>query len=251
MIDQEHESLHEIGILVGGTEDQSLHHDCARRFVKWYPEPLTGKETKKELAAKDGIIDGFEIDRLRYNTVMSSPHAPSSMLVALGSSGEMLVGVQKDRIMRETQGGKWCSIEGADGARYEIVRESDTLVVLLVKGGVIFTGDFPHCGVRNFSRGTRENEMLNNLNQKIQKINEEYATRPLSRSRAIVEMLGRFPGLDQLSRLHCSTKTHDCSISIPFNMIGYAECFSNQRDDRCFAYETNKFASQSWQNTSS
>jgi hypothetical protein len=246
VIDPEHESLHEIGILIGGTEDQSLHHDCARRFVKWHPEAMTGKESQKELANMEGVLDGFEIDVLRYNTVMSSPYAPSSLLVGLGPSGDMLVGVQKDRILRETLGSKWCVIEGADDVKYEIVRETGTLAVLRVSGGVIFTGDFPHCGVRNFHRGTPDEELVKDLNQKIRTITNEYSSRQrVSRSKTVVEMLGQFPGLNRLCRLHCSTQTHDCSISIPFNMIGYAECFANQRDDRCLDTDSNECETRS------
>jgi hypothetical protein len=240
VIDPDHESLHEIGILIGGTEDQSLHHDCARRFVRWYPQPITGKENERELSEILGVLDGFEVDVLRYNTVMSSPYAPSSMLVALGNEGEMFVGVQKDRILRRSVGSKRCVIDGADNVEYEIVRETDMLVVLRVKGGVIFTGDFPHCGVRNVGRGTPEEVLVNELNQKIQAILEDFSARQrVSRSKAVVDMLCRFPGLDKLSRLHCSTQTHDCGISIPFNMIGYASCLMNKRDDRCHEEESN------------
>ena len=100
IISPSHEGLQEIGILIGGTEDQNLHHDIATQFVKWYAEPINGTETAKNLSGKEVLV-GWESDRIQYNKMMSSPYAPSTALFALGPTGEMLLGVQKDRILRD------------------------------------------------------------------------------------------------------------------------------------------------------
>lgn len=132
-----------------------------------------------------------------------------------------------------------CTIFRGDGTKYKIVRENDNIVVLSVAGGVVFTGEFPHCGVRNFRRGTKEDEMMEELYSKITTFVEGHNPRQrLSRDKAIVDMLCNFPGLSRLSRLHCSITARKCCISIPFNMIGYANCFLNERDDRCYQNDT-------------
>jgi hypothetical protein len=95
------ERLDEIGILIGGTEDQSLHHDIARKFVHWYAEPINGTEVAKDLSNQRVVLVGWEVDRIRCNKIASSPHAPAAVLIALGPTAEMLLGVQKDQILRD------------------------------------------------------------------------------------------------------------------------------------------------------
>lgn len=82
------ETLCDLGILVGGTEDQSLHHDTARQIVSWMHE-------ENQIP-----VMGWEIDRLEYNAAMASKHAPSSILLGLNDKKEVLLGVQKDQIIR-------------------------------------------------------------------------------------------------------------------------------------------------------
>ena len=90
----EHERIHDLGILIGGTEDQSLHHDIPRQTTCWLKEP-------PEQGVKLGIqANGWEFDRLDYNDAMASRYAPSSMLFGMGDRGECYVGVQKNQIER-------------------------------------------------------------------------------------------------------------------------------------------------------
>jgi hypothetical protein len=89
-----HETIHDMGILIGGTEDQSIHHDIPRQTTSWLPED-------PEISGKPGVpVSGWEFDRAAYNEAMASPHAPSSVLLGMSDSGEANLGVQKNQIER-------------------------------------------------------------------------------------------------------------------------------------------------------
>merc|ERR1712063_24281 len=95
-------------------------------------------------------VMGWEIDRLEYNAAMSSRNAPASILLGMNDKVEALLGVQKDQVVRCDEGdSKKCQIIGGKGEVYEIVRENKSLVVIKADNAVMFTGDFPHAGVRN------------------------------------------------------------------------------------------------------
>jgi hypothetical protein len=102
IISSEQESLDEIGLLVGGTEDQSLHHDIARKFVHWYDEPKSEQETSDDHSYEDAeTLVGWEVGRLQYNKMISSQYGPAAVLISLKKSAEMLLGIQKDQILRD------------------------------------------------------------------------------------------------------------------------------------------------------
>jgi hypothetical protein len=224
----ETEALYDLGILIGGTEDQALHHDVARQVVSWLPE-------RRLVSDEPGMdpVNGWEIDRLAYNEAMSSSNAPSSVLIGMGDARHVLLGVQKDQIIRV--GGSFCRIKGGpDNQCFEIVRENEFLVVVKAKTGVMFTGDFPHAGVRNVKVDSKEEELLKALNKRIANVLEKYPDYDrLAQTKAIVDVLCRFPNLDQLCRLHCSTEITTGNLSIPANTIGFCECLANPRDPRC------------------
>lgn len=229
----ETEALYDLGILVGGTEDQSLHHDVARQCVSWLPqECLNSCET--------GMIPvtGWEIDRLAYNEAMSSPIAPSSILICMGDAGEVLLGVQKDQVLRI--GSKFCRIKGGvDKECFEIVRENEFLVVVRAKIGAMFTGDFPHAGVRHVKVNSPQERLLMELNNRIASVLEQYIDYDrLAQMKAVVGVLCRFPNLDQLCRLHCSTEIRAANLSIPANTIGFSDCLANLPDNRCMEGDT-------------
>lgn len=96
MINPAFEAVHDIGLLFGGTEDQSLHHDTARQTTSWASEKTATENTIDSLK----LQPGWEIDRLEYNEAMASPHAPSSLVIGLGPTDEIFLGVQKDCIER-------------------------------------------------------------------------------------------------------------------------------------------------------
>lgn len=131
---------------------------------------------------------------------------------------------------------KECTILRGDGTRFEIVRENDSIVVVSICGGVLFTGEFPHCGVRNFQHGTKEDELMEEISSKIAHFIKIHGPQQrLPRDKAVITMFCNLPGMNRLTRLHCSIVTRDRGLAqIPFNTIGYANCFNNERDDRCF-----------------
>lgn len=61
IIHPEHEKIHDLGILIGGTEDQSLHHDIPRQTTSWLPEDPAPTETSHV------PVGGWEYDRAAYN----------------------------------------------------------------------------------------------------------------------------------------------------------------------------------------
>jgi hypothetical protein len=128
-----------------------------------------------------------------------------------------------------------CTILRGDGKRFRIVRENDSVVVISVRGGVLFTGEFPHCGVRNFKRGTKEDNIMEEVSAQVSHFIEMFGPQHrIPRDKAIINMFCNLKGMNRLTRLHCSVVTRDRGLSqIPFNMIGYANCFINERDDRC------------------
>ncbi len=93
-IHADHEQIHDLGILIGGTEDQSLHHDIPRQTTSWLPEDPGSSETWHV------PVGGWEYDRAAYNEAMTSPYAPSSVLIGMGDDGKIQVGVQKNQIDR-------------------------------------------------------------------------------------------------------------------------------------------------------
>lgn len=91
------ERLDDVGLLFGGTEDQSLHHDTARQSTCWLIErPRVGSEENSSGAS----VSGWEVDRVLYNRAMASSHAPSSIIVGLGDAKDVLLGVQRNQIER-------------------------------------------------------------------------------------------------------------------------------------------------------
>jgi hypothetical protein len=92
VVDLSVEAIHDLGILIGGTEDQSLHHDISRQSTNWLEN-----DSKNSVLERDPI-PGWEYDRAAYNEAMAGPNAPSSLLCAMNNSGEAYIGVQKNQI---------------------------------------------------------------------------------------------------------------------------------------------------------
>jgi hypothetical protein len=224
----ETEVLDDLGILIGGTEDQALHHDVARQCVYWLPEKC------RYSGEVDTVpVGGWELERLDYNEAMSSPNAPASLVVGMGDATEVLLGVQNDQTIRVAE--KVCCIKGGvDNEYFEIVRENKFLVVVRAQSAVMFTGDFPHAGVRNVKAGSSQEQLLSSLNNRIAKVLEQYPDDdPVAQTKAVVAVLCRFPNLDQLCRLHCSSEMTNAKLSIPANTVGFSDCLANTPDTRC------------------
>lgn len=222
-----YEQLDDVGLLMGGTEDQSLHHDVSRTFTSF-------ASTTKYDPEEESPISGWEVGRLEYNDAMSSPHAPSSILLGMNDSQKVLLGVQKDQIKR-IEGTNQCTIIGGTGQPLAIVCEKEHLVVLEVDKAVMFSGDFPHAGVRNVPEDSPENELLQRLNSKIAAIFQDTTLTKREALDAIVDMLCNFKGLSKLCRLFCSTEMLDGKMKNSKNAVGFSDCFANPPGESCAA----------------
>jgi hypothetical protein len=222
VIASDKEALYDLGIIIGGTEDQSLHHDVARRFVNWFPNEY-GNQNYAFMAP----VTGWEVDRLAYNAAMSSSNAPASILLGMSNDQEVLLGVQKDQIIRI--GDTVCRIKGGiESQSFDIVRENDFLVVIRANKGLLFTGDFPHAGVKNVLCNSNQERLLMQLNKRIDFVLDHFeANDRLAQIKAVLSILCNFPSLDTLCRLHCSTEMKLDSLRIPTNSVGFYSCQAN------------------------
>ena len=114
-----------------------------------------------------------------------------------------------------------------------MTRENDFLVVLHTNPGVMFTGDFPHAGVRNFPVGSPEDKLMMEFYGKIEHIIEEgneYDEDHEEVTKRMINMMCNFKGLDKLCRFHCSTEPIGGPLRIPRNTVGFVDCRPNPPD---------------------
>jgi len=138
----------------------------------------------------------------------------------------------------QNRDGKSCKIHGGLDETFRIVRQNNHLVVICARTGCMFTGDFPHAGVRNICQNTPEDLLMEKFNCNIADIINEYPAREhIMRTKAVVDMMCKFPGLDRLCRLHCSTEMLEGNIRIPPNTIGFSECLPNMPDTKCHEHD--------------
>jgi hypothetical protein len=232
IISLKREKLDDVGMLIGGTEDQSLHHDVSRVHTRFVSKAKYDPKVENPIA-------GWEVGRIEYNEAMTSEHAPCSILLGMGSSRKVLLGVQKDQI--ERTGASQCTIIGGTGQVLDIVEEREDLVVLEVEKGVMFSGDFPHAGVRNVPQESPENDLLELLNNHISEILENKNLTQRQHLDEIVDMLCKFPNLDKLCRLFCSTEQLDGKMKNQKNAVGFSDCLANApgRDSKVGSSNTN------------
>ena len=133
--------------------------------------------------------------------------------------------------------GKFCRIHGGiDSEIFKIIRENEYLIVVEIPVGCIFTGDFLHAGVRNFSSNTPQDALMKDFNDKIAAITTMFPPHErVLRGKATLDMMCSFRGLSRLCRLHCSTEMLEGpQICVPPNAIGFTECLPNPPDKKCF-----------------
>ena len=113
VLDEQYERLYDLVLLIGGTEDQSLHHDLPRDWVTWRRQSSTTNNNNNNnhnhtlnnnsnspvsvdlmndddsLGKGNGFCEtvGWEANRLGYNTAMLSKHAPAVLLVPMDGHG--------------------------------------------------------------------------------------------------------------------------------------------------------------------
>ena len=96
----------------------------------------------------------------------------------------------------------------------------------------MFTGDFPHAGVRNIPHGSNNDNAMAEFNTRVKSIFDAVPkSQRLKRNKKLLEMMNEFPGLDKLCRLHCSTDIPEKDFYIPYNAIGFTDCWENPPDN--------------------
>ena len=229
VLNAESEDIRSISLVIGGTEDQLIHHDVSRDFVCWSDTEL---DEEKESNFRRVQV-GWEHNRIAYNEAMSNTYAPSSILIPMGKEKDgCLLGIQKrEQISHDALRGK-CSILKGDGTQYRIQRENPDLVVIRVgPGGCQFTGDFCHAGVRNCSYGLTLDKTLSTINEKFTNYTTKTSTYKSRISKAI-SLLSDTANVQELCRLHVSTKMINEYLHVPENQVGLYGCSQNKRDTR-------------------
>jgi hypothetical protein len=134
---------------------------------------------------------------------------------------------------------------GQPGELLDVVRDNDFLTVVSVHG-CVFTGDFPHAGVQNFTTQSEEERLMIDLVQNVEEIHAKHKKNHVEANRELIKMLCKFPGLNRLCRLHCSTEPLDMDMIIPRNKVGFYDCFANppmdesdNKDDQEYDDESN------------
>lgn len=125
-------------------------------------------------------------------------------------------------------------VDGKSSDQFRIVRENYYLVVLEASPGVIFTGDFQHAGVRNFTEGSLESKLMTKFFDAVENILEETKQEDGQAPDATIEiisMMCKFPNLYKICRFHCSTEPIRGPLRIPRNSVGFVDCRPNPPAD--------------------
>lgn len=209
-IDTAFESIVEIGLLIGGTMTQALHHDHGREFTELH-----------RVENDESALAGWETQRLEYNMEMSGTHAPTGQIYGMSTSKLVQIGVQKDCVTR-LDAGVCGIIHGVPGETFRVDRhEGEHVVVVEAPGGVVFTGDMPHAGVRNVRLDGPEYTSMIELFENIDGFLMEEGE---GGNKHALGSLCHRTKVNDFSRLYLSTELKKSRINIPRNAIGYHEC---------------------------
>lgn len=206
-INLKEEKLHGIVLIVGGTKDQPIHHDVARKFT-----------------------DGYETveDALRYYHDMESPYAPSSILIDMSERDEVLLGVQRDQVYHVRSDWRKCTIANSGPMEYEIIRETEHIVVIAVPFGCMFTGDFKHAGVCNVNQNSEDYALLERLMSELVPVLTKKSHK--KKMKAALDVLMKCKGIQSLCRFHCCTEKIGGKFSVGSNTVGYTGCKEKEPD---------------------
>ncbi len=225
----EGETVDEILLIIGGTEDQPIQHDIARQTVIYIPNVA---EKKWE--------EGWEHQRLLYNNSIARSDAPSSILLGLqDSAGDVVIGIDREQITFIKNGETKCRVENGDGKIYDILQKNMHLAVIKASGGYVFTGDFRHAGVWNIAVQSQENDSLILLSEKFEKCSsQDKDIKGGKVTEEAVKVMCSWPGVSGMSRLHVLTQFADkWQLPKHYDIIGFTDCRPNPRDERCLDFE--------------
>jgi hypothetical protein len=144
------------------------------------------------------------------------------MIIGMGEAGPVFLGVQRDEVQQVSMAK--CKIKGGKvGETFDIVRETEHLVVIKGEQGFMFTGDFKHAGVRHSS----DDELLEDLNKRVSAIVDDEALSDKKRMNLVMDIICNFKGLNRLCRLHCATRLIKRNVELQHNTIGFTGCWKN------------------------
>ena len=197
------EEIYDVSILMGGLNDQSIHHDTPR---------LVAYD-----ATKSKIL--FEINRKKYLNNMESSIAQSSILMDISEEKNGIkLGVLYD-FVETNKDNTSCRIRnGKPDETFNFVRfgtdinEHKTCVIHDKDGfGIQFVGDFPHFGVCNTQSRLQKETMLSFVDILTQ-------TNDIS---TFFSALTSLKNLDGLCRLFVKTRPKSsCKVSYALNAVG-------------------------------
>jgi hypothetical protein len=206
LVDNSHESIDDVSMLIGGNTQQRIHTDFARTYAYF----ADGNEE----------IIAHEINRKQYNDVLSSKYAHSSLLT---DSSEDNFGFYLALP---------CSaVELHDNSNYAYIKYNDTnelfpieynsknkikksynvddneCINVLIKNGCRFVGDYAHGGGNNITKLDEvKKKEYNALYNKIAKIlhNSNYNPSKID-CVDILHLFKDFQALSRVSRFFCKT----------------------------------------------
>jgi hypothetical protein len=207
------ERIAELTMLIGGTEDQSIHHDVARYLTSYH------HATYEDL--------GWEEKRKEYNEAMRGPHAPCSMLFAMSTDRTMNLGVQSTEL-NISQDNNSCTVREGDPAEtFPILRSNEWLTEIEINGAVAFTGDFLHAGVAATNTAGNEGADVNAVIAKLTNIKGPRTESAIQRYSVLYRDTHN---LDTISRLHLATEPLYTGMVVPKDTIGYTGAQANRPD---------------------
>jgi hypothetical protein len=217
VIDSKHEKIDEISLIVGGTIQQVHHTDVGRQQSIWInTHPCT-------MQRRDKRRKGWEANRLYYNAEVGHRYSPSSILISLGSKGSVTrIGIQDNQIEWISPCAQFCRIlNGNDNELFKIIQRVNNTVIVQCDTGCQFTADFQHCGVVHYDENVDRNVHYDEMFSVLHKIS---GLKQRDRDERALTTLRKVPRLDDLCRLHVSTKRINSQIVIPTNSVSFDEC---------------------------
>lgn len=205
VLNHENEELEDCAILFGGNKKQKIHHDIARKFLCW--------DNKQD----DTDFSHFDIDLNNYNNAIASPFAPSSMLISLHDKGVCRLGLQHNKVELYESRDRCRVISGCDVCYNVHSCEDNNIVVVDVEVGIVFTGDFPHCGVECITTNDSDEDVLH-------KVVEKFKNKKKIHLMKYWKFLQNCKNLNNIARFHCTTRMKNQIYCKPSDTVGFYDC---------------------------
>jgi hypothetical protein len=98
LYNKKHEIVHNIVIVIGGLEDESLHYDIPKQTINWSHGNMVSHHASDHYAQSS--VTKWEVNRLEYNSAMTGQFPPRTIWVGLGNTDKVKIGIQNNQIIR-------------------------------------------------------------------------------------------------------------------------------------------------------